>query len=228
MSSLFSLLAGFIAGIFTHKKEDKQNQLKYITEERAEWRAKIRELTVHFLNDEIDSSGDIKFGPDIKNLKSIKTEIEINLNPKDPKDNDILDFMNEYIQGINSNNKELVLDNNSKISKAISNLLKHDWERVKLEAQYKNVFSISKLIVFIVLLALGARFYNEVIVKSYGCSYLFYNYLKEEIFFNFLILFILFSFYYLIKFLFFYVKEDLSKNEMNSLIIKYFKIIKRG
>jgi hypothetical protein len=27
------------------------------------------------LNDEIDSSGDIKFGPDIKNLQSIKTEI---------------------------------------------------------------------------------------------------------------------------------------------------------
>jgi hypothetical protein len=36
MENLFSLLAGFIEGVFTHKKEDKQNQLKYITEERAE------------------------------------------------------------------------------------------------------------------------------------------------------------------------------------------------
>jgi hypothetical protein len=227
MSSLFSLLTGFIAGVFTHKKEDKQNQLTYITAERAEWRKKIRDLTVHFLNDEIDSSGDIKFGPDIKNLQSIKTEIEINLNPIDQKDNEILKLMNGYIQAISSHNKELVIEINSKITVAISNLLKHDWERVKQEAQYKKVFSFSKLIVFIVLLAIAGRFYNEVFVKSYGCNYLFYNNLKFEILFNFIVLLLLAYIYYKIEFMTFCLKEYLKNNSRNSSLMKYLGIIIR-
>ena len=133
-TAIFSAIGGFITAFLAFKKDDKSNQLKHITDERKEWRVKIRKLVVKFLEDESINLSEAK-------LRRIRTEIAINLNPTDDEDNYILKLMDDYI--INQSNELHV-----EISKAFATLLKHDWERAKNEAKSEKIFSPLKVILF--------------------------------------------------------------------------------
>jgi len=134
-TAIFGAIGGFITAFFAFKKDDKSNQLKHITEERKQWRVKIRELVVKFLDEDSINPTNAKL------LLSIRTEIAINLNPEDDEDNHILDLMDDYI-------KEKSNDKRIKLSEAFAILLKHDWERVKKEAKSEKIITPLKVILF--------------------------------------------------------------------------------
>jgi hypothetical protein len=166
---IFSAIGGFITAFLAFKKDDKSSQLKYITDERKEWRVKIRKLVIEFLEDESINITDTK-------LRRIRTEIAINLNPEDDEDNNILDLMDTYI--IEKND-----DNRKKLTLAFSFLLKHDWERAKNEAKSGSIFSPLKVVLSgfifyksIQLTILLNKFFStnctckqECLLKSIGC-----------------------------------------------------------
>ncbi len=115
-----SLSIGSIIGSYLQKRiNDKNNSLKHITDERRKWRERIRELIPQLRND------------NNVNVEKIASELQIRLNPEDPKDLYIVKKLKNLSQ--NSADKNKLKD---EIENAVSFLLKHDWERVKIESAY--------------------------------------------------------------------------------------------
>lgn len=121
--SLFSGFAGsLITASITKSINEKNQKLKYVTEERQKWRAEIREETTKlaknlFYNESNNES----------ELERIKAFFKIRLNPIDDYDKDI-------IKKLENINRDTINDFVLKISC----LLKHDWERAKKEAKESN------------------------------------------------------------------------------------------
>lgn len=142
MDILLAAILGFLTSFLAFKKNDKKNQLKYITQERKEWRQKIRKLSVEFINDDKDDKDD-----KLDTLLKHRTEIAINLNPYDKKDKYIIKLMDNYINSDEVNKTKL----KKKLTKEFSRLLKHDWDRVKQETKSTSIFSFPKIIFFTIL-----------------------------------------------------------------------------
>ncbi|MCF8316993.1 MAG: hypothetical protein K9I71_12750 [Ignavibacteriales bacterium] len=113
-----SLSIGSIIGSYLQKRiNDKNNSLKHITNERRKWRKRIRELIPQLRDD------------NNVNVEKIASELQLRLNPEDPKD--------LYIVNKLKNLSDYSADKNKlkdEIENAVSFLLKHDWERVKIES----------------------------------------------------------------------------------------------
>ena len=90
-----------------------------ITKERAKWRDKVRELALEIHNS-------IAAG-DISKLHELKNQFRLHLNPEDREDIAILKLIR-----INEEDKEKQAE---RFSICVSYLLKHDWERAKLESK---------------------------------------------------------------------------------------------
>ncbi|WP_338127337.1 hypothetical protein [Vibrio cincinnatiensis] len=137
-----SVLAALITAVFTRKAHEDNVALKYITEERAKWRQKVKEL-VSDLTDAVHLSANNR--EKVQKVRSISAYLKISLNP-DPKeklDSDILACLNEICRNPNySKVKELEV--------LVSKLLKHDWERAKKEAK-SNVSPLELILVGIPL-----------------------------------------------------------------------------
>ena len=114
-----SVFAAFLTQIFGKLKSDKQIRIENITKERKEWRDRLRVLLV-----DLTLAFDKK---DRRAIRAIESELIIRLNPEDPNDIDILNMFPELYE--NWNEEKL-----RELSDRISYLLKHDWERVKIEA----------------------------------------------------------------------------------------------
>jgi hypothetical protein len=126
-----SLSIGSIIGIYLQKRiNDKNNYLKHITGERRKWREKIRDLIPQLRDDKN------------VNVDKIASELQIRLNPEDPKDLYVI----EKIKNL-SNSKTDKNELKNEIEKAVSFLLKHDWERVKIESA-SFYFNPVRLILF--------------------------------------------------------------------------------
>ncbi len=137
-----TVVAAFVTAIFTRKSYEDSVSLKYITEERASWREKVKELVselseaVHLptLNRER-----------IKKVRKISSYLKLSLNPN-PKE--ILD--SKIIKCL----EQLCIDPRyskvKEIEKLTSLLLKYDWERAKREAKG----SISPLVLILICTSL--------------------------------------------------------------------------
>ena len=126
---------GVMLGAFMVKlSNNRNNYMQYITNERKLWRDEIRRLTLKMYDKEV-------------NYSALKAEFEIRLNPEDDNDKKILGHLDSLI---NENKEymdirggiEVKEDPRDEIVKMISRLLKHDWERVKIEA---NIFGIKPI-----------------------------------------------------------------------------------
>lgn len=114
-----TVIAGIVAAAVAFWTVQKKISIENITHERRKWREKVREKTIDVHNALIER--------DEKCLNRLKSEFTIILNPEDDEDRLILDWIK-------------IPDEGDKIKKAeeftirIALLLKHDWERTKLEA----------------------------------------------------------------------------------------------
>lgn len=122
-----SVLAGLIAALVSLRASERKISIENITQERAKWRTAMRELT--------DSIAKAVIAKDTENLRALRIQLALDLNPLDSEDHDILTTVEKLIQSIEA--EELL----SELTERMSLLLKHDWERAKFEAKpwrYQN------------------------------------------------------------------------------------------
>lgn len=84
-------LIGILIGHFITKQiNDKNNYLKYITEERCKWREDIRQITSRLYKKDVNLKDEDYY-------RLLKAELEVRLNPNDEEDRGIIDCFDELI-----------------------------------------------------------------------------------------------------------------------------------
>ncbi|MFW1410741.1 hypothetical protein ACEWAY_22675 [Vibrio parahaemolyticus] len=132
-----SVVSALITQLFLKWKSDKQVTIENVTQERKEWRIRIRELLIEFT--------DAFNEQDVKLAKKVESELIVRLNPEDPDDMDILNMFPELY-------KEWSDESRLEFSDKLAYLLKHDWERVKVEVS--GGFTIYKFFTVLVFSSL--------------------------------------------------------------------------
>ncbi|WP_354688968.1 hypothetical protein MRK42_06960 [Aeromonas sp. 19NY04SH05-1] len=123
------VIAGAVAGFVTLRTSERKISIENITQQRQIWRDKIRQLAIDICS---AYSRNERY-----KIKSYYIELQLLLNPDDGDDREILDTVwrmkeREVIEGLDI-----------EFSEKISLLLKHDWERAKLEAKSSIIRIIS-------------------------------------------------------------------------------------
>lgn len=114
-----TVIAAIVAGLVAAWTVQRKIGIENITQDRRLWRVKIREksLTTH----------DAIIARDKESLDKLRVEFRAILNPEDEEDSAIISCISLSEEG-----KEL--ERAEEFAERIALLLKHDWERVKLEA----------------------------------------------------------------------------------------------
>ncbi|TDL70416.1 hypothetical protein E2R58_15155 [Paenibacillus amylolyticus] len=116
-------VSALIAALFSKSNNDKNQSLKYVTEERGKWRQFIKESS------SVIYSGNYK---NDKEKPQLISQLILSLNPLNVRGNKldlkIIDLLKTIQRGDESTQ---TLD---EFRDCISILLKHDWERSKAEA----------------------------------------------------------------------------------------------
>jgi hypothetical protein len=159
MEGVLSFFSGAIGGLiaaFTAISNNQTNaQLEHITFERKKWRDDIRNFSSQFIEITFDKLNQSNNNQIVDNL-TIKQRILLNdiytrINPTDPADQSIITLMNNIIE--NRGDINLLTFN---FSHEISRLLKHDWERSKLEVKP------NKYLIYILIIPFGIMAFNSV------------------------------------------------------------------
>lgn len=126
MSEIISgFLGAFIMAMITKKNNDNNNALKYITEERQKWREDIRKIVDELYEEDYD-------------FEKIRAKLQVRLNPFDEYDKDIIKKIEKLICFGYKNNTDYIYK--LELAELLSRLLKHDWERAKIEANKNSFF----------------------------------------------------------------------------------------
>lgn len=114
-----TVIAAIVAGLVAAWTAQRKISIENITQDRRSWREKVRvkSLTVH----------DAIISRDKESLDKLRVEFRAILNPEDEDDGAIIRCISLPDEG-----KEL--ERAEEFAERIALLLKHDWERVKLEA----------------------------------------------------------------------------------------------
>ena len=163
-----SVVSALVTQIFLKWKSDKQANIENITQERKEWRIRIRELLIEFT--------DAFNEQDVKLAKKVESELIVRLNPEDPDDMAILGMFPSLYENWSDESR-------LEFSDKLAYLLKHDWERVKLEVSggftiYKffSVLMFSSLTVVLFFGTYGEDFITEKLsllhLSLYFCGWL--------------------------------------------------------
>ena len=117
---LTGIIAAIVAAAVAVWTTQKRISIENITQDRRAWREKIRKqaLAVH----------DALIARDEQALNRLRSEFRALLNPDGDPDDD------EIISCIKLPNEGNELEEADEFAERVSLLLKHDWERVKLEA----------------------------------------------------------------------------------------------
>lgn len=162
-------LIGVLAGHFiTKQNNDRNNYHQYITDERRKWRSDIRKLTLELYKD------DIFWG---NNCKALKSKFKIRLNPKDPEDklimkcfDDLIEILQTLKQCEDDNRYEEFNDKREELVERIALLLKHDWERVKVESNSLTFFPKGVYILVYLTCIMGVLFLIKIFRRSIDMS----------------------------------------------------------
>jgi hypothetical protein len=114
-----TVIAAVVAAAVAFWTAQRKISIENITQDRRAWREKIRNtaLSVH----------DALISRDEKSLNKHRAEFAALLNPSDKDDREIIDCIKLPVEGKENECAD-------EFSERIALLLKHDWERVKLEA----------------------------------------------------------------------------------------------
>ena len=121
MGTIFtaSVIAALVSAVVAIWTTQRRISIENITTERQKWRTKIREIAL--------SIHDALIKRDEELINRLRAELRGLLNPEDEEDNAILTCV--YLP-----EKEEELARAEEFAQRIALLLKHDWERAKLEA----------------------------------------------------------------------------------------------
>lgn len=149
ISAVIALIGVIVTAIVTYLIARRESKLKYITEERQNWRNELREIAVN-----IES----KNGADLKN-ELTKLKVRLNAygmtNVKTSKDDSyyhqdshIFKIINQDKGCFTKNGLELNPDEKEKLINYLSFLLKYDWERGKAEVK-EGIFNLGSVVLFV-------------------------------------------------------------------------------
>ncbi|MCR3958307.1 hypothetical protein ACEUB2_17690 [Aeromonas veronii] len=136
-------LAAFFTMLFTRKSHEDNVTLKYVTDERRKWRENIKVI----MGDLCDAVHAPRLHDDhIKKTRKLATLLKLNLNNKSSEslDRDILRLLNKLCK-----NPQYVYF--QCLENKVCTLLKHDWERAKLEADTRSISIITIVITALVV-----------------------------------------------------------------------------
>jgi len=131
-----TFLGSLVTAMIQKKNNDSNNELKHITDERTLWRKTIRANVIELVNSE-----------NFYYRAKLISELQINLNPLDDEDNKIIECSKRLLYNGSKENKEELLER-------VSLLLKHDWERVKLESNKNRFFPKTALIIILITISI--------------------------------------------------------------------------
>lgn len=115
---LLSFISGAAGGVLTFYYFHRKIQVENILQERTKWRERIREL-----------ASEIATNPKPKDI----AELRLRLNPNDDNDNKIIDLAESLKRNSNYFSRKSFLTK-------VAHLLKHDWERAKLDTEILGFF----------------------------------------------------------------------------------------
>jgi hypothetical protein len=108
-----------ITSLFSKMSADKNVRIENITKERKAWRDRMRELVLQ--------ANDAFHKRESRKISMVEAELIVRLNPNDANDWQIVESIRELRKGWDN---KLLVEFNDRMAL----LLKHDWERVKIEA----------------------------------------------------------------------------------------------
>jgi len=117
----YVLLGAFVGGILTYFTTLRSLFNQSVVDERKDWRDEVRKIT-------LDVIQAVEKGAS-RDLTALRHHLAIRLNPRDPNDNAILNCA--ILQG--GETCDCAVD---EFVSRVSILLKHDWERAKLETSF--------------------------------------------------------------------------------------------
>ncbi len=120
-------VAAVVGGFVALRTSERQIEIQNVTQERAKWRAKIRANARGICQA-------IELGERAK-IFEFKVVFEVNLNPIDPKDNEIIALIDKLLKIEKLKDGDEGNETMKELSVRIALLLKHDWERAKFEAK---------------------------------------------------------------------------------------------
>ncbi len=124
-ASSSAVVSAIVTAFVSRRNSERAIQIENITKERAKWRDKIRRLAIGVYRAAAGSDG-------VK-LNELSLSLRLNLNPTDPEDIAIIAAVSRLVSS--SHADEGII---REFSVRIALLLKHDWERAKLEAKGKS------------------------------------------------------------------------------------------
>ena len=136
-----SVLGALVTALFTKRSHEEAISLKYVTEERAKWRDKVRELV-----SDLSVAVQLPIGNDerVKEVRKLSSYLKVSLNPEPSHkiDSEILECLRKLCETPS-------YDKFIELEMLVSLLLKHDWERAKNEAnsQFPLLLIMSALVV---------------------------------------------------------------------------------
>lgn len=133
-----AITASVITALFAKAQSDKHAKIENIIKERKAWRDKLRAIVTEV---EIFAQGQ-----DPKGIASSEARLVVLLNPVDKKDLAIIEALNRIPENWSKQCRHEFMDR-------VAYLLKHDWERVKLESTTfisPQTLALASLFVFFV------------------------------------------------------------------------------
>lgn len=115
-----SLLAALVSSVISYNSNERKLQIENVTQERAKWRVKVRELAI--------ALHDAKCSNDKYKLGQLVTQFQTNLNPFHDEDKAIIKAI--YSLSTNTDNDLLFQE----VVMRLSLLLKYEWEKAKYES----------------------------------------------------------------------------------------------
>lgn len=224
ITGIVSSAVTFVGAYFAFRKDDKSNQLTYVTEDRRKWRDRLRELIPEFISYGLLKNGNIdSLGSDVSILYKIRSEIEIRLNPYDAEDNHLLSLMDRYITSFKEKKDDELEIIRTQINNGFSILLKHDWERVKRESKQKRRFGVLEVVFGSVFL------YKSYLIYSLLCKKCLCFTDHCNILFSIICLALILGFYLICKRISKWIFKQIEKSMFikSSSLTEYFGLIIR-
>ncbi|MGN7354422.1 hypothetical protein ACTHPJ_24065 [Paenibacillus amylolyticus] len=124
-----SVIAAIISNVASKQTNDKNQSLKYITEERGKWRDFVKKSVAKICSNKY-KEGETK--------EQVITELLLSLNPSESQENRLDREIIKLLEGIRVQKSEPEDDQKIMLRICFSYLLKHDWERSKNETKRRG------------------------------------------------------------------------------------------
>jgi hypothetical protein len=123
-ATIGTILGAAVTAFATLRVAARQIRIDNVTKERTKWRSRLRKLATR-LSDAVEHGN-------LPSIRRITHDIQLRLNPCDPKDQEIVEVLRKLSAAASEEQAALL----EEVIARLALLLKHDWERAKVETRF--------------------------------------------------------------------------------------------